>query len=246
MRLKVELVGETENKFHLNFSVTDTGIGISKEKLGTIFESFTQASSDITRRYGGTGLGLSITKKLVELQGSRIRVESEPGEGTRFFFNLSFDRATAKQAEALKQVPIRVERDLKGVQVLIAEDNQVNELVARRFLNKWGVEVDAVADGQAAVEQVQKKMYDLVLMDLQMPVMDGFKATRKIRNLAANQFRALPIIALTASAMNEIRHRAFEAGVTDFVAKPFNPDELRAVLEKYVLRDDRELIGQEF
>ncbi|HAA13983.1 MAG TPA: hypothetical protein DCE41_20760 [Cytophagales bacterium] len=243
--LQVEVVGETEDVNHLAFTVADTGIGISKEKLGSIFDSFTQASSDITRRYGGTGLGLSITRKLIELQGSRIRVESEPGEGTRFYFTLGFGKTSLRPDPLQPTLPIPT-RDLTGVQVLIAEDNQVNELVARRFLTKWGVEVDAVPDGLQAVSQVQVKDYDLVLMDLQMPVMDGFKATRRIRSLADSSFRALPIIALTASAMNEIRQKAFEAGVTDFVTKPFNPEELRAVLEKYVLRDDAELIGEEF
>ena len=240
VKLNVELVGETDEKFHLAFTVSDTGIGISKEKLGTIFNSFTQATSDITRRYGGTGLGLSITKKLIELQGSRIRVESEPGRGTEFYFTLSFERTAIRPAAA--DGGLRPLRDLTGVRILLAEDNPVNELVARRFLNKWGIQVESVSDGQQAVSIVQEQPFDLILMDLQMPVLDGFKATRKIRSLANQSFQSLPIIALTASAMNEIRHKAFEAGVTDFIAKPFNPDELRSVVEKYVLHDDPELI----
>lgn len=243
VELKMDLEKATETQYHLVISITDTGIGISKDNLNSIFESFQQATSDITRRYGGTGLGLSITKKLIELQGSQIQVESEQGRGTRFFFTLTFEK-TSQTASALPTSRSPQFRDLKGVQVLIAEDNQVNELVARRFLNKWGVEVDAVPDGLQAVTRVQEKSYDLVLMDLQMPIMDGFKATRKIRNLSHADLRALPIIALTASAMNEIRHKAFEAGVTDFIAKPFNPEELRAVLEKYVLRSDSELVEE--
>ncbi|NJM93308.1 MAG: response regulator [Cytophagales bacterium] len=207
----------------------DTGIGIPEDKLDHIFESFSQASGETTRKYGGTGLGLAITKQLVELQGGKVKVKSELGKGSTFFFVLRFKRSD--QLEVAPKVQYVQEfRSLKGHRVLLVEDNAVNVLVAKKFLAKWDLEIDHAAHGQQAVEKVMAQSYDLVLMDLQMPVMDGYTATEEIR--AAGKL--LPIIALTASAMLEIQEKVRKVGMNDYVTKPFNPHELYAKIVRHL------------
>jgi len=228
--------GETQQ---LHFTITDTGIGIRPEKLDEIFSAFTQEDISTTRRYGGTGLGLSITRRLVELMGGRIWVESEPGCGSRFQFTI----ALGKSAEATKQTSIRpavpavvkydpVVTQALGPALLLVEDHPVNQELACILLHRRGYCVTLVENGQQAVEMYASKSFAAVLMDMQMPVMDGIEATRAIRRLEQEQGRArIPILAMTANALNGDRERCMQAGMDDYVSKPIRADELYAKIQ---------------
>lgn len=233
--LEASLVMIAHTDVTIHFRVTDTGIGIPQDKLGIIFDNFSQASSDTTRKFGGTGLGLTITKKLLEMHGSQIEVESKLDQGSVFSFALTLKRALnvdkpSKHNDSLTDQ--QAFTGLQGVRVLVAEDNRMNVVVIRQYLKKWGIEFDIADNGRIAVEKAQDKAYDLILMDLQMPEMDGFTATQKIKEFAPD----LPIIALTASAMLEVKDRVYEVGMVDFVPKPFVPGELYHKLTKHVNR----------
>ena len=234
VELQAKLVAKTVSEATLHFSVSDTGIGIPADKLPAIFDNFSQASADTTRKFGGTGLGLAITKKLLEMQGSAIRVESTVNQGSVFSFTLTVRLPTASPLPT-KVAPQESQplSGLQGVRVLVAEDNQMNVVVIQQFLKKWGVTFDIVGNGQLAVEQVQQKVYDLVLMDLQMPVMDGFTAATHLKA----SHPQLPIIALTASAMLEVKDQVYAVGMDDFVPKPFVPGELYHTIEKHVRKE---------
>ena len=218
----------------IHFRIADTGIGISPDRLPHIFDDFTQASYDIGLKYGGTGLGLSISRRLVELHGSRIAVESELGQGTAFFFDLRLKRAKAEAAG--EESPAADQETLKGLKVLVADDNEVNLLVLTGLLRKWGVEPDVVANGREAVERIQQGNYDVVLMDLQMPELDGYAATRQIRALPDEKFKKLPIFAVSASTRMGHQHELDAAGFTEFIGKPVSPDILFGKLVRYVPR----------
>ena len=215
----------------ISFQVADTGIGIAPDRLPHIFDEFTQANYDIGLKYGGTGLGLSISKKLVELHGSRIAVESELGRGTTFSFvlRLRIPAAAGPAEPAGRQA-------LRGLRVLVADDNEVNVLVLTGFLRKWGVEIDVVRDGRQAVEHVRERHYDLVLMDLQMPELDGYAATRQIRSLPDPRYARLPIFAVSASTRMGHQHELDAAGFTEFVGKPVSPDILFAKIARHTAR----------
>jgi PAS domain S-box-containing protein len=220
----------------LDFRVSDTGIGIPKERLARVFEEFTQASDDIHQKYGGTGLGLTISQKLLELHGTRMHVESEPGRGSTFSFNL---RLKLGQAEAPSAEPVWVGLDattLQGVRVLVAEDHDLNVFVLSQFLRNWGVDFDVTADGQTALERLQAADYDLVLMDVQMPRMDGFEVTRAVRALPDARYQRLPIVALTASARMELTERLDAAGFSGFLGKPFTPEALFTTIAMHSAR----------
>ena len=218
---------ERENTVDILFSVMDTGIGIPKSKQKQIFESFSQASSDTTRKFGGTGLGLAIVKRLLELQNSQIEVESKPGEGSRFFFTQTFTLLREKPLTTLPNPQAAPEeRNLHSKRILLVEDNPSNVLVARKFLERWNAQLTVAGNGELALEILRNDMFDLILMDLQMPIMDGYQATLLIRTQENLAKRNIPIIALTASAMLEIQDRVFAVGMNDFVSKPFNPNEL--------------------
>ncbi|MGV3642239.1 MAG: ATP-binding protein [Adhaeribacter sp.] len=223
--LDVTVEREDADNWQIAFVVSDTGIGIPADKLEAIFERFTQANSDTTRKFGGTGLGLTITKRLVEMQQGSIEVSSTLGEGTSFAVQLRFGKSRQHTAALPRTYLHTVTGDLGQVRLLLVEDNEVNQLIATRFLTKWGIQPDIVSDGRQALRAVQEKDYDLVLMDLQMPVMDGYEATRQIRQLGP-RYQALPIIALTASAMLEVRDKVMAHGMNDYITKPFNPNEL--------------------
>ena len=202
----------------VRFSVIDTGIGIPAATIDGLFDSFTQVDPSVTRRYGGTGLGLSICKQLIELMGSRIGVESTLGRGSAFSFELTFALADADGAgEAPSAIPT-----LPSLKVLVAEDDLVNQKVARGYLDEGGHDVTIVGDGMAAVAAVKKGTFDLVLMDMHMPEMDGLTATRRIRKLEGDT-GSVPIIAATAGAMAEDVKHCLAAGMNDFVPKPIDP-----------------------
>ncbi|MFN0201094.1 MAG: response regulator [Bacteroidia bacterium] len=229
--MEVSVHSESLDTTDIYFSVKDTGIGIAKNKQKAIFEQFTQASGDIARRFGGTGLGLAISLKLVEMMNSNIELESEEGQGSHFYFTLSLKKVREPKQMQLPSVENKANKldNLKGIHILVAEDNEINQLIISQFLKKWEASFEVVADGLEAVEQARKKQFDVVLMDIQMPNMDGYDATELIRSF--NQ--KVPIIALTASAMLEMRDRAFDIGMTDFVTKPFNPNELLGKIKKH-------------
>ncbi len=219
----------------IDFRISDTGIGIAPDRLPHIFDEFTQANYDIGLKYGGTGLGLSISKKLVELHGSRIAVESELERGTAFSFALRLETLPAAEVVAAAGEP-GARQELKGLRILLADDNEVNVLVLSGFLSEWGVEVDAVKDGRQAVERIEAGEYDLVLMDLRMPELDGYAATRQIRSLPHPRHARLPIFAVSASTRMGYQHELDAAGFTEFVGKPISPDLLFAKIAKHTGR----------
>ncbi|GAA4405061.1 hypothetical protein GCM10023187_23110 [Nibrella viscosa] len=229
--IELSLQRKTAEHANVQISVQDTGVGIAKEKHSTIFEMFTQANSATTRKFGGTGLGLVITRKLLELHGSTIELESDEGKGAKFFFTLKLPIGTAIK-QNFNPVDTLNEQTLKGVKILLVEDYPVNVNVALKFLGKWGIEVDVAENGLIGLEKFLAGRYDLVLMDLQMPIMDGYTATEKIREAGSQT----PIIALTASATYSNKDRAISAGINDYVTKPFNPKELFQKIAKYTRR----------
>jgi signal transduction histidine kinase/ActR/RegA family two-component response regulator len=233
--ISVSLNTRLEDYTSIDFEVADTGIGIENEKLEYIFESFTQASSDITRKFGGTGLGLAITKRLLQLMSSDISVKSEPGKGSTFCFSLKLKNSLKKSGTPFQQAQAD-DRNLQGVRVLIAEDNKINVVLARQYMKLWGVVCDVADNGRVAFDMVQHNDYDLVLMDLQMPEMDGYQATEVIRSLPEAKYKKLPIIALTASATVDIKDIAFASGMNDYVTKPFNPKELNFKIKTHALK----------
>ncbi|MCF0060156.1 PAS domain-containing protein [Dyadobacter chenwenxiniae] len=216
----------------VDFEVADTGIGIPAEKINNIFDSFTQATSDTTRKYGGSGLGLTITKRLLELLKSTIQVRSEQDKGSVFFFSLPFKLSETQLANKTSGATADIQ-SLKGMKVLIVEDNAVNIFLMKNFMKQWEIDFDVAENGLIAYETVQQNDYDLILMDLQMPIMDGYEATAKIRYLPDPKYATLPIIALTASAMLDIKDLAFQIGMNDYISKPFTPNDLFAKIAAY-------------
>lgn len=237
----VKIIVESEKLLEesalIKVEVIDSGIGIEAENIDKIFERFIQAESDTTRKFGGTGLGLSISKKLLELMGSDINVESEIGKGSTFGFSIELTRSTNSD-KFKKGTKINIENlaDL-NVRCLVVEDNKANQLVVGKILKSWGVEFDLAQNGQEAVEKIQEHEYELVLMDLQMPVMNGYDATKTIRNLGGEYFEKVPILALTASAMLDIKGKALSYGMDDFVTKPISPNELHQKIVKHLKKE---------
>jgi CheY-like chemotaxis protein len=226
--MEVLLSRVLEEKVEVSFSVTDTGIGIEPSKQKIIFERFTQANSEITRQFGGSGLGLAIIKKLLNLQDSDIHVDSEPGKGSKFYFSLLFRKGDGVVVEAPQQSSFH-NGDLGGVKVLLVEDVEFNVLVAEKMLKIWNAVVEVSNNGKEAVKKAKDGSYDIILMDLQMPVMDGYTATRCIREFDP----VTPIIALTASASSDMQQKALDHGMNDSLSKPFNPNDLFETVNKY-------------
>jgi CheY-like chemotaxis protein len=229
----LRVLERTSEAVSVELRVTDTGIGIEEDRLPLIFEDFTQASYEIGRKYGGTGLGLSISRKLVEMHGSRLTVESEPGRGSTFFFVLRL-----RMAERTAPAPARGndgKQALRGLRTLVVDDNQINVFVLTAFLEHWGVEFDVAANGREALEAVQSRPYDLVLMDLRMPEMDGYEAVRRMRELPGGM-ATLPIFALSASTRIGPQLDLEAAGFTEFIGKPINPDILLAKILSHTRR----------
>ncbi|MFP2929619.1 ATP-binding protein [Pyxidicoccus sp. 3LG] len=217
----------------LDFAVTDTGIGIAEDRLGHIFEEFTQAHSDIGMKYGGTGLGLAISRKLVELHGGRLGVKSTPGQGSSFFFTLrlKLGREVPEADEpARSQASTQA---IRGLRILVAEDNAINVFMLSQFLTRWGADFDVVGDGHQAVERMRVAEYDLVLMDVRMPELDGYEATRAIRALPGAHHRRIPIIAVTASTRIDLEDRTDAVGFTDFIGKPYKPEDLATLIARH-------------
>jgi PAS domain S-box-containing protein len=213
--ISVLLLTQDEGKASIKFAVSDTGIGIEENKIANIFENFQQATSDTTRLYGGTGLGLAIVKQLVEPQGGTIHVESKINKGSTFSFILSFQKTVNKAESAQKITDLNTK--IKNIKILVAEDMALNQLLMRTILEDFGFECDIASNGKLAVEKLEKNSYDIILMDLQMPEMNGFEATKYIRNSLNSK---IPIIALTADVTTVDLSKCEEAGMDDYISKP--------------------------
>ena len=229
--VRARIVGQQAAQAIARFEVEDSGIGIAPEAVGGLFNLFQQADNSTTRKYGGTGLGLAITRRLVDMMGGKTGVESEPGCGSRFWFTVRLDKMgdvcglTAAPAETAAG-------SLAGHTVLVVEDEPINREIAIELLQDFGLITDIAVTGHEALERVRRQNFDLILMDMQMPEMDGIEATEAIRQLPGG--RQIPIIAMTANAFNEDRDRCLAAGMNDFIAKPFEPDALIEKLRQYL------------
>lgn len=236
VRVTVEQQRRLKDEVEIYFEISDTGIGISEENIKKIFERFVQAESSITRKFGGTGLGLSITKRLLEVMGGEISVQSELGSGSKFSFTLRFPIDENPEVESGSNAANRGIVDLAKLsgRILLVEDNKLNQIVATKFLENWGLESTIASNGIEAIEKIKTKDYDLILMDLQMPEKDGLTATEEIRVMPDRYFAEVPILALTASSDNETLMKIKEYGMNDVVVKPFNPSELHAKIMRYL------------
>jgi PAS domain S-box-containing protein len=223
IKIVVELANETSDDVELKFSVIDTGIGIPADKLPTIFDAFTQATSDTTRKYGGTGLGLAIVKQLVELQEGHLYVKSKVDVGSTFYFTLRFKKnLTQESTEKRPKEDDAVTESVEGLNVLLVEDNILNQVLAKKVLTDWHWNVDIADNGLKAVEKVQEKDFDIVLMDIQLPEMDGYEATKYIRNQLNPEKASVPIMAMTAHAISSEEEKCINAGMDGYISKPFN------------------------
>ncbi len=224
-----------EKLVKLGFRVTDTGIGITDEVKGNLFKSFNQADASTTRKYGGTGLGLAISKSLTKMMNGEIGVESVPDQGSTFWFNIFLGRASDID-EAADRNEQRAGKGLKNLKLLLAEDNVINQRVARFIIEKLGHKLDIAENGKVAVENFQKKEYDIIFMDVQMPVMDGLTATIAIRKLEQerNVTRKTPIVAMTANTMKGDKEKFLKAGMNDYIGKPFKSEELSRIICRIV------------
>ncbi|GIV11381.1 MAG: hypothetical protein KatS3mg020_0872 [Fimbriimonadales bacterium] len=233
---RVQLHSSDEKALNLRFEVQDTGIGIPPDKQAQIFEPFRQADGSTTRKFGGTGLGLAISKKLIELMNGAMGVVSHPGTGSTFWFELTLPVSEPPAHVQLERTLTPSEQtDLTGMRVLVAEDNLVNQKVIRRTLEKWGVTVQIAHHGREALEWLAREPFHLVLMDCQMPEMDGFETTQRIREYERPRGLHIPIIALTANALEGDREKCLECGMDDYLSKPVNPDALREKLVQWGL-----------
>lgn len=236
IELDVSLVSKEDDFIKICFSVTDTGIGIPSENINNLFESFNQLDSSTTRKVGGTGLGLSIVKRLVKALSGSITVESELGKGSRFIVVIPFV-LSHKDFEEEKEKNILGEEEKKferGIHVLLAEDNKINQMLMIRLFEKGGYDVDVADNGKMVLEMMSYKEYDIILMDIQMPELDGYETTEIIRNEEKNTRGHIPIIALTAGAMQEDKDRCMKAGMDDYISKPVKSQKLFSLLNKYV------------
>ncbi len=238
---KIEVIGsvinKTNSKIKIEINIKDTGIGIPKDKLKEIFSKFTQVSDDNTRRFGGTGLGLAITKQLVELQNGGLDVESIEGKGSSFRFSLWYKIDTlSEKVNANEKLDINksITKKPKKGRVLLAEDNEINQMIVVDLLEQWGYTIEVVKNGKEALQKIMRKDFDLILMDVHMPEMDGYTATKKIRSDLNFPKKHIPIIAMTASALKGEAEKCLSIGMSDYIAKPFEQDKLKQKIEKWL------------
>ena len=237
VELRVEDAGRSPEQVEVRFSVKDTGIGIRKENLDRIFERFTQEEVSTTRLYGGTGLGLHIVKSLLELFGGKMQVSSTPGSGSEFSFKIRFPYALAGEEEAKEEVPVQSENlPLKDMRVLLVEDNEFNLFLAETYLRRNGVDLSKALNGREAVDQIQTGHFDAVLMDIQMPVMDGKEATRLLRR----QGIEVPVIGCSAHALPSEKSECLALGMNAYITKPFEEKELIQTLESFKNKENKQ------
>jgi CheY-like chemotaxis protein/nitrogen-specific signal transduction histidine kinase len=232
--VNAKAVIEANKKVSLLFSITDTGIGIETEYLDRLFDAFSQADTSITRKFGGTGLGLTITSKLLKLMGSELKVDSQVGCGSKFYFEMEAEVSDQEEtiSDESYKTPTTETFDYSQLKVLVAEDNKTNQIVIKGLLSKLNVGSIVVAeDGERAIEQCLEHEFDLIFMDMQMPVLDGLQATLQIK--AMRKYRDIPIIALTANVFEEDKKKCSEVGMCDFIGKPIDMGQLAEVLNKW-------------
>ncbi len=246
----IPVPGRSSKYVELRFSIRDTGIGISPENIGKLFTKFSQADVSTTRKYGGTGLGLAISKQLAELMGGEIGVESIAGGGSEFWFTVNLEYQPERAPDLSNETPVQVAAKPRSTgklrlptnssaRILLAEDNLTNQMVAQAILKKLGFQSDIATNGAEALNALENTRYDLVLMDMQMPEMDGLEATRRIRDIQSSVFNHnIPIIAMTANAMKEDREHWLEAGMNDYVSKPIKPQALSEMLLRWLPKED--------
>ena len=234
--LSVKIVDETAERVTLKFGVKDTGIGIYKEDLQIIFNEFKQANAEIRNKYGGTGLGLSISNQLTKLLGGELKVDSTVGQGSNFYFTLNLKKAKGK-IETISAIGKIEKLDIENNKILIVEDNKMNLKYITSLLKKWKLEYEVCTNGQEACDLTDVKKFDLIFMDLQMPIMDGFEATQVIRS-RNNQNKGIPIVALTASTFLSKKRLALKAGMSDFLSKPFTPNQLFEMISKFLSKSE--------
>jgi len=240
VNISINLIDETDKLYTLEFNVTDTGIGMTEEEVGKIFNKFTQANSHISNQYGGTGLGLTLARRFVEVLGGDLQVKSEKDKGSCFFFKLQLKKSDLI-SETNSKTKNQISYSWPDKKVLIVEDNLMNQKYISTLLAKWGVDFNIANNGKEGVEFYRKNNYDLVFMDLSMPVMDGFEACRIIKSQKESVDKT-PIIALTASTFSSKRKLALESGMSDFLAKPFTPDQLATLITNYF--EDGEILTE--
>jgi len=239
VKVEIALLNENPVSATIQFSVQDTGIGISEEDQQNLFQSFTQADSSITRKYGGTGLGLTISKQLAKLMNGRIEVESNKGQGSQFKLICNFLKSHTSKEEStgiskpIIQSPITPGQK-KKLKILLAEDNPINQAVAKAILKNHGFDANIVVNGHGVLKELKQTPYDIILMDIQMPELDGIETTKLIRENHDKKIASIPIVALTAHSIKGDRERFLSAGINDYISKPIQPEELIKVLEKYL------------
>ncbi|MBF0158115.1 MAG: response regulator [Magnetococcales bacterium] len=252
IEVRIETIDQTDDRIVLQFCVRDTGIGMTEEQISRLFQPFSQADNSTTRKYGGTGLGLSISMRLVDRMGGDLWVESTPGQGSRFFFTAVFpyrlntdqhdvSRKAQHSPSAIDMQSIRA--CIAGARILLVEDNTINQQIAHEILKTAGLVVDWAKNGQEAIRMIEQSDYHLILMDVQMPIMDGYEATRYIRS--HKQLSGYPIIAMTASAMSSDREKCFQVGMNDHISKPIIKKELFEVLVRWINLEQKPVLPYE-
>ena len=238
--IKIKILTETDKDIKLQFNIIDTGIGIAKEKMNLLFQSFKQTDYSTSRNYGGTGLGLAISKKLVELQNGTIGVDSTFGKGSTFYFELTFEKSSQNKSLIVDNETETKAFDFKEISVLMAEDNVFNQHVVTYYLNEWGCKYEVANNGIEVLQKLEKSKFDIILMDIHMPIMDGIEATQIIRNSSDSKINKIHIIALTASVVKGAIKKYIDVGMNDFVSKPFNSSELaNALLRGLKIKTDK-------
>lgn len=236
VNILIKSISKSQSDVKLHFCISDTGIGIQKDKQEIIFDSFTQSSSSTTRKYGGTGLGLAIVKNLLALMGSEVIAKSKAGSGTSFTFELNYEvlqhqqKATSTEKNEIEEI------DISKLNVLVVEDNEMNTLVMKKLLTTWKINPYFAINGAEAVSACEQNDFDLILMDIHMPVMDGYEAAMKIRQFKDEKKAKVIIIALTASVALDVKNKVAAAGIDDFMSKPFNTAELKRKLEEVIIK----------
>lgn len=232
VKLVVQLIDEDEDEISLAFSVEDTGIGIPLDRQKAIFERFTQAEEETTRKYGGSGLGLAITKRLIELHGQEVHLDSTVGKGSTFRFQLIYKKSEIADERVISTSGQEKVNDIKGVNILVVEDNEINQTVIGKYLKQWHASFHIAGSGADAINMAQKEVFDIVLMDIQMSEMDGYDTTKQLKKMAS--YRDTPVIALTADIDESIKLKAFEAGMNDILGKPINASELKRKIASHL------------